>query len=83
LVIDPDYEVRHSSRMSDKLILELVGGLDHGDFLPDDVDEEGYQYFTCDTWIRGKSYRLVWLFPPGRDYLGVVNAYRRQFGRNR
>ncbi len=69
--------------MNDELILELVADLDQGDFLPDDVDEDGYQYFTYDTWIGGKSYRLVWLLPPEWDYIGVVNAYRRSHGRSK
>lgn len=69
--------------MSDELILELVNDMDHGDFLPDDVDKDGYEYYTYDTWIRGKFYRLVWLLSPNRDYIGVVNAYRRSYGRNK
>jgi hypothetical protein len=82
VVIDPHYEIRHRSSMGDELILKLVGDLDQGTFLPDDIDKDGYQYFTYDTWIRGKFYRLIWLLPPERDYLGVVNAYRRRHGRN-
>ncbi len=81
MIIDPHYELRHRGSMSDALIVEMVLGLDQGIFVPNHVDDAGYQYFTIDTWLRDKTYRLVWLFPPNKEYLGVVNAYRRRHGR--
>lgn len=80
LVIDPHYEIRHRSSVSDELILGLVNDLDQGSFLPEDEDENGYQYFVFDSWMNAKSFRLIWMLPPGREYLGVVNAYRRRLG---
>ena len=82
VVIDPHYEIKHRSSVNDEVILELVGQLDQESVFPDSSDDKGFRYFTSDLWTRGKYYRLVWLLPPSGDYLGVVNAYRRRYGRN-
>ena len=77
-MIDPHYELKHSDSMSDSLVIELVGLLDGGDFLPETVTE-GFEYYTADNLVlRGKKYRLVWLLEKNLLYLGVVNAYRRK-----
>ena len=78
VVIDPHYELKHASTISDVLILDLVRLLDEGDFAPE-VVVGGYEYYTTDDLIlKGKKYRLVWLIAKEELYIGVVNAYRRK-----
>lgn len=77
LVIDPHYELKHSSSINDDLILELVKLLD-GKFYKPEVIKDGFQYFMADPLkYRGLNYRLVWLLEDEKLYVGVVNAFRR------
>ncbi len=69
--------------MSDGLILELVMSLDGEFFLPVDRDDNGFEYFVFDGILKGKGYRLIWCWPASREYLGVINAYRRSHERRR
>ena len=76
--IDPHYEVKHQGSINDELILSLVGLLDRQlPFLPKKVRADGFEFFESDLVWKGKHYRLIWIIPPDRDYLGVRNAYRR------
>ena len=46
--------------------------------IPQDIDEDGYQYFVRDGLALGnKKYRLIWLTHPKENYIGIINAYRR------
>lgn len=81
VVISTHFERKHKASMNDHLILGLVQQLHQQRFLPDAVDEAGFRYFVADPLIlNGKAYRLVWLIPPDRSYLGVRNAFRRKNG---
>lgn len=78
IFIDPHYELKHAATITDKLILELVGLLDGGDFFPETV-KEGFEYYMTDNLIlRDKKYRLVWLMEKDELFIGVINAYRRK-----
>ena len=78
IIVDPHYEKKHSTSISDDLILELVRLLDGGDFSPEAVEESFEYYMTENLKIRGKKYRLVWLIENEELYIGVINAYRRK-----
>jgi hypothetical protein len=79
VVISTHFERKHKASMND--LLDLVQQLHGQRFLPDTVDETGFQYFVADPLIvNGKPYRLVWLIPPDQSYLGVRNAFRRTHG---
>jgi len=77
-VIDPHYEQKHGKSINDKIILELVKMLHKEVHIPQDIDEDGYQYFVRDGLALGnKKYRLIWLTHPKENYIGIINAYRR------
>jgi hypothetical protein len=78
VIIDPHYELKHSSSVSDKVILELVEQLSGNRFDPE-AETGKFQYFVSDNLILGrKRFRLVWLLEEDELYIGVVNAYRRR-----
>ena len=77
IVVDPHYEIRHKSAMSDDLIRELVGKLSGLTFLPDATDLNGFEYFKTEPlWHDGRAFRLIWLTHPNETWLGVRNAFR-------
>ncbi len=75
VVIDSHYEEKHSSYMSDDLILKLVAELDGRRELPDSKVGK-FSYFATLIEISQKQYRLIWLLEDHSIYIGVVNAYR-------
>ena len=85
IVIDSHYEVKYSSSINDEIILTLVSTfLDGGTFPVDGRGVEGHEYFTTEPlFYEGKPYRLIWLLPPEGDSLGVVNCFRRSYGKKR
>lgn len=85
IVIDPHYEEKHSKAINDELILHLVSShLDDGVFQPIAVGAEGHEYFSSEPlYCKGKPYRLVWLLPPIDGSLGVVNCFRRSYGKGK
>ena len=85
IIIDSHYEIRHSKSVNDEMILELVRTyLDGGTFPEEQRGPQGHEYFAIEPlYYHGKPYRLVWLLPPGGDSLGVVNCYRRSYGKGK
>jgi len=83
-VIDPHYEVKHSSTVNDDVILSLLLALNSGEFEPEDVDEDGFEYYSTEPhYFDGKPYKLIWLLPRNEDYIGVINCYRRPYGKEK
>ena len=79
VTIDPHYEEKHKDVINDKIILELVKMLDGGSYFPQAVDGNGFEYFVNDPWeYKGLIYRLVWLIPSSKSFIGVRNAFRRK-----
>ena len=76
VIIDQHYKEKHPD-MSDKLIIELVKTLNGGEF--DIQMQRGpYEYFAVEpVHLDEKVYRLVLLLCIGEDFIGVVNAFRR------
>lgn len=77
VVIDNHFKLKHSSTMSEKLILELVGLLDGGDFSPETKAHSFEYYMNENLVLENKRYRLVWLIEKEELFIGVINAYRR------
>jgi hypothetical protein len=79
VVIDPHFEKKHSSSVTDEIVLALVRRLDGKTFLPVDADEDGFQYFVNDQIaVDRKFYKLIWLLHEEELFVGIVNAYRRK-----
>ena len=76
LVVDRHYEIKHPD-ITDALILELVRGLDGGEFQPEERAGE-WEFFMLDRIEhKGKRYRLVWCMRDTAPFLGVINCFRR------
>jgi hypothetical protein len=75
VIIDPHYEEKHHSYMSDELILKLIKQLDGREELPE-TKTDRYAYFATLIEFEEKKYRLIWLLEDHAIYIGVVNAYR-------
>ena len=75
VVIDSHFEEKHSSYMSDNLILKLVDDLDGRRELPESKVGQ-FSYFATLIEVGRKQYRLIWLLEDHSIFIGVVNAYR-------
>lgn len=76
VVIDSHYEQKHPD-IDDKLILELVTGLNGKEFRPEERDGE-WEYFMLDhIEYQKKLYRLIWCLRDQCLFLGVINCFRR------
>lgn len=78
VVIDSHYKLKHSSTMSEELILALVGLLDGEDFAPKTKALSFEYYMNENLVLDNKRYRLVWLIEKEELFIGVINAYRRK-----
>ena len=84
VVIDSHYEEKHAQSVSDEIILAIVSSLDGEEYEADRADEEGFHYFATEPhFYAGKPYRLVWLLPDDGNYLGIINCYRRPYGKRK
>ncbi len=82
VLIDSHYEIRHSDTINDALILELVKKLNGGTFEHDRVTPAGWEIYANDPWyLDGKPYRIVWCLHPEETCLGVINVFRRPYGK--
>ncbi len=75
VIIDPHYEEKHSSYMTDKLIIDLVKKLHGKEDEPTDHKEE-FSYYSKRIRFDQKFYRLVWVLEKDQFYIGVINAFR-------
>ncbi len=77
VIIDPHYEEKHASTITDEIILELVKQFD-GKVFDFQIIKGGYTYFEVDKLeLQGKFYKLIWVLEKDKMYIGVINAYRR------
>lgn len=83
LVIDDHYEKKHKASVNDNMIITLVKEyLDNGFFEASRVDENGYAYFVTEpVFYNGKPFRLIWLLHDGLKIVGIVNCFRRRYGK--
>jgi hypothetical protein len=75
VIIDPHYEIKHGTSVSDVLIVELVKELNGRFELPQATSGE-FSYFATLLSHGSKQYRLIWLLEKNTVYVGVINAYR-------
>jgi hypothetical protein len=82
VIIDSHYEEKHRASVNDEMILDLVRALDGLEFPVAGTDEEGFEYFKTDPLFLGeKPYRLIWLTHPKETFIGVRNAFRRNYAK--
>ncbi len=68
--------------MTDALVIDLIKSLSGRDFQSELVRPSGFSIFVTEPlWFKGKPYRLVWTTHPDKDYIGVINAFRRRYGK--
>ena len=79
VLIDDHYERSHRTSITDALVIDLIKSLaTQGDFQPEIIKPSGFSIFVTDPlWFNGKPYRLIWTTHPHKDYIGVINAFRR------
>ena len=79
-IIDPHYELKHAKTVNDLIILSLLKDLNDSIFEPEEIDEDGFEYYsTGPHCYKERFYKLIWLLPRAGDYLGVINCYRRHY----
>lgn len=77
VIIDLHYEQKHGASINDKIILDLVETLNEQKHLYE-VQKAPFNYFTTDKIIlNGNMYKLIWLLENNKNYIGIINAYRR------
>ena len=75
VIIDSNYEEKHSGQINDELILALVLRL-NGRYENPVGTQYNYSYFVTMIDLGQKLYRLVWLLEDDAIYIGVVNDFR-------
>jgi hypothetical protein len=81
VIIDQHYTENHPE-MDDEIILELIKTINEETF---EVEKEGngFQYFKVEPVnLADKPYRLVLMLCIYDDFLGVINAFRVNKGKN-
>lgn len=79
LIIDPHFEVKHSTSISDEIITELVKKLDGEFYGAEAIGSDDFQYFVEDHMeLNDKTYKLIWILHDDEIFIGVVNCYRRK-----
>lgn len=79
VLIDPHLNERHGDSMGDLLVLKLVRLLHMKSYKSEDTDENGFEYFVNnELYLDGKLYRMVWLIPSDKSYIGIRTAFRRR-----
>ena len=54
--------------------------LDGKDFQPEIIRTTKFSIFVTEPiWFKSKPYRLVWTTHPDKNYIGVINAFRRRY----
>ena len=82
VMIDAHYELKHSEVMNDPVILDLVRGLNGKTYEHESVTSEGWEIHVNDPLYLGQQpYRLVWCLHPDESYIGIINAFRRSYGK--
>jgi len=77
VLIDPHYEENHSKYMSDDFILRLVKKLNRS-YAPVQERVKGWDYHEIDRVEGdGRLYRIVICTSEIKNYIGVINCYRR------
>lgn len=75
VIIDEHYKINHSE-MSDFIILSLIKKLNGCSRTPAQVSLY-YLYFVEEPiFLNEKPYRLIIVLEKGKQYIGVVNAFR-------
>jgi hypothetical protein len=75
LIIDGHYEEKHPE-MSDDIILNLIKNLNGCLRKPVQKREEFSYYVEDPALFNDKPYRLIMVSEEGKQYLGIVNAFR-------
>jgi hypothetical protein len=77
VIIDSHYEVKHSESIDDEIILRLVLLLNGKEADPDDQQNNFTYYSTDKMLLNNRLYKLVWLLEKQQNYIGIINAFRR------
>ena len=77
VVIDQHYKIKHASSVTDQTIIKLVNLLNQKKIIHE-AEINQFKYFANDNLIlANKAYKLIWLLEFNKNYIGVINAYRR------
>lgn len=75
VIIDQHYKANHPE-MNDYIIMSLIKELDGCSRKPERIDIK-YSYFVEEPiLLHLKPYRLIMVLEKGKQYLGVINAFR-------
>lgn len=76
VIIDQHYKEKHSEKVDDELILELLRGI-NDEFFPPISKDEDFEYFKAEpVYLEDEPYRLIFLLYVQEDTLGVINCFR-------
>lgn len=79
VLVDSHVNERHGDSINEQTVLELVKLLHMEFYISEGTDENGFEYFVNNELRLGeKVFRLVWLIPADKSYIGVRTAFRRR-----
>lgn len=79
VLIDSHVTEKHGDSITEHIVLDLVKLLHMEFYTSEHIDENGFEYFVNNELRLGeKVFRLVWLIPPDKSYIGVRTAFRRK-----